>query len=131
VFGGQGDLRQQLELLVGPRLGDPDRVVPKILRQLDGAQDGLTVVVLPERTTPIRLLMGSLLAGMVGPAFGFAPVESRGAGGRRRCNGDSPLRVPPVQGTVPLPLRGGLKAYKFAAPRSRVDAGPDGRPQQA
>ncbi len=48
ALGVQRDLGEQLELLVGPRLGDPDRVVAELVGQLRGADDRLAIVVLPE-----------------------------------------------------------------------------------
>src|SRR5262249_3114349 len=49
ALGVERDLGEELELLVGPRLGNPDRVVAEIVGELRRAQHGLPVVALPER----------------------------------------------------------------------------------
>ncbi len=45
---GERDLGEQLELLVGPRLGNPDRIVAEVLGELGEAQHRFAIVVLPE-----------------------------------------------------------------------------------
>jgi hypothetical protein len=89
---GAGDLREQLELFVGPGLGNPDRIVAEIFGELGGAQHLPAVVVLPERNDSNS--HAGLLVSVGTPGSGAAALIAQPPGECDRRRGDGMTGAP-------------------------------------